>query len=637
VVGSGAGGFEILMAMHYALRFAKCEFHWFLRAPLPISQRAPGVGQAAKFAAIAVGIHTHDNFDVASVTSDGVLAHDGREVVLDEVVWCTAASAPPWVKAASLATDERGFVATNQSLQSVSHPFVFATGDIGTQQKTPNAKAGVFAVRQAPVLCANLQRIALGQTLRNFVPQQHFLSLMATGAQHAIASWGPITLRGRWVWRWKDWIDRRFMQRFFDLPTKIAMTPRVALSLPRRALRDLISQHDKHRSESHGALANAELSCRSDSVSPVTAALLQPCSGCGAKVSSEILDQVLDELQTTPNPRLADVHGLDARDDVSVFKFDGAAVAQSVDQLREIITDPYIFGEVAAKHALSDIFTAASSPHSAQVLATVAFADPSIVRRDLSQLMHGVVKALAEAGCVLLGGHSNEGAECQLGLVINAVVPGLPEQPMVEVGDSLLLTQPLGVGVLFAARMQGYAAGVDIRSATQAMLQSNQQAAEILRRHGARCITDVTGFGLIGHLQRLLRGMPLRGHLNVATVPLLPGVQALASRGFCSTLWPHNLAAAAAVGVRGLDQLSQADRIVLADPQTSGGLLAVLPTEARTNCLQELQTAGYRQASVIGTLVEDAWHSVTRESNSFQGNEHDNSTAPLASPGSQIR
>jgi selenide,water dikinase len=218
VVGSGAGGFELVSAMRYRLPEERCRLHWFLMNDLPLEGRPRKVGQLALSAARRNGIIIHSGFEVTRVEQGSLYARDGRHTKLDEILWCTAAAGPSWPVAAGLTVDTRGFVATNACLQSISHDFVFASGDIGTQIDSPSAKAGVYAVRQAPYLFENLRRHILGETLSPFHPQDDFLSLMATGGKRAIASRGPLAVEADWVWRWKDHIDRRFMQKFSTLP-----------------------------------------------------------------------------------------------------------------------------------------------------------------------------------------------------------------------------------------------------------------------------------------------------------------------------------------------------------------------------------------------------------------------------------
>jgi selenide,water dikinase len=140
--------------------------------------------------------------------------HDGATITTELIAWATGASPSLWPRSVGLATDERGFLLVNDALQSVSHPHVFAAGDIATVRNHPRPKSGVFAVRAGPPLAHNLRRALQDLPLNAWQAQRHALALITTGDRHAIASRGDLALQGDWVWRWKNWIDRRFMRRY---------------------------------------------------------------------------------------------------------------------------------------------------------------------------------------------------------------------------------------------------------------------------------------------------------------------------------------------------------------------------------------------------------------------------------------
>ena len=151
----------------------------------------------------------------------------GRRIAVDRIVWATSAAAQPWPAASGLACDARGFVQVDDTLRSLSHPFVFAAGDCATQVAHPRPKSGVFAVRQGPPLAANLRRAVRNESPRTYVPQRHALALISTGGRHAIASRGPFVFEGDWVWRWKDRIDRAFVGKYVP-PATAALRVRAA-------------------------------------------------------------------------------------------------------------------------------------------------------------------------------------------------------------------------------------------------------------------------------------------------------------------------------------------------------------------------------------------------------------------------
>jgi len=231
VVGGGAGGVELLLAMQQRLRVtlgdAAPRFALITDRPHLLPEHAPAV--RARFGRLLVAreVVLHLDSGAVAVEDGAVIVTQQRRIAADRIVWVTSAAAQPWLAASGLACDERGFLLLDEHLRSTSHPFVFAAGDCATQVAHPRPKSGVFAVRQGPPLVANLRRSLHDQPLVRFVPQRHALSLISTGDRHAIASRGPWMIEGDWVWRWKDRIDRRFLARYRppaagDVPRKPA-------------------------------------------------------------------------------------------------------------------------------------------------------------------------------------------------------------------------------------------------------------------------------------------------------------------------------------------------------------------------------------------------------------------------------
>jgi len=217
VVGGGAAGVELALSMRRGIgEGARTDFHLITDTPEILPNHAPGVRRSLTRALERSEISLHCGRAVlAAFPGELRLENDGL-LRVEEVIWALAASPPPWISKSGLATDTRGFVAVNPSLQSLSHPEIFAAGDAATVLQAPRPKAGVYAVRQGPVLARNLRAAVEGRALETHVPQRRALSLLNTGDHRAVASYGPLTLEGAWVWRWKDWIDRRFMSRYRD-------------------------------------------------------------------------------------------------------------------------------------------------------------------------------------------------------------------------------------------------------------------------------------------------------------------------------------------------------------------------------------------------------------------------------------
>jgi selenide,water dikinase len=578
VVGGGAGSVELALAMAHRLARGPATGPGAHTPPDPVQIElwcgAPDILQgynagARKGVLAALARHrvaVAPGARVERVEANCLQLANGRRAPFDELFWCTGAAAAPWIAASGLPVDDRGFLAVTDTLQSVADERVFGAGDIATQVNHPRPKAGVYAVRQGPVLAHNLSAALLGGPQRQHRPQRRFLSLVSLGDRLATADKGPFSATGRWVWRWNDSIDRAFMARFEQLPPR----------MPRR-WRDRLP-------------------------APVAAPLQQPCGGCGAKVGADPLAGALAEL-AREFPRHCASPG--AADDTAPIPGSGSAVlVQSLDMLRALVDDPWLMGRIAANHALSDLYASGARPVSALAAITLPFAEPAMLRRELKQLLAGALHELAGADCLLAGGHSMQGPELNLGFVVNGTAMGRDGRLLgkrgLAVGDQLVLAKPLGIGVLFAAHMQLAADGRDITAAIDSMLVSNRLAAELALAYGASASTDVTGFGLLGHLLEML-GETGAARLELAQLPLLDGALAQLRRGVRSTMHPANAAAAARLG---FDAPVDEDLMqILFDPQTSGGLLLGVAAGRAPALLDALRGGAYPQASIIGEVV----------------------------------
>ncbi|MBD2357868.1 FAD-dependent oxidoreductase [Tolypothrix sp. FACHB-123] len=229
IAGGGAGGVELALSMEAQLQrilspSAMLEVHLFQRDRQLMSKHHHSVQRLVEQILTQRGIKLHLGENVTQViplaetgNQQGlqVKCESGLTVDCDKIFWVTQAAAPDWLKSTGLRTDERGFILVADTLQSLSHPDVFAAGDIATMINHPRPKAGVFAVRQGKPLYQNLRRYLLGQPLKAYVPQKKYLSLIGTGDGSAIATRGAFTLPpNKLLWYWKDWLDRRFMERF---------------------------------------------------------------------------------------------------------------------------------------------------------------------------------------------------------------------------------------------------------------------------------------------------------------------------------------------------------------------------------------------------------------------------------------
>jgi selenide, water dikinase len=545
VVGGGAGGTELALAL--ARRYRER-----LRIVL-ISSEAEPLGNAPSYArSVARAALVDANVELVSGVRagnwvDGKLTlSDGSFLEVETALWATGVVGPALLAASGLACDEAGCVRVDASLRSVSHRFVFAGGDCATVQDNPRPKAGVWAVRAGAPLAENLRRAARGRALRRWRPQSDALAILGLGDDRALAWRNGIAVAGRWVWHWKDWIDRRWM-RMYQQP------------MP--------------------AMEQEEMRC----------------GGCGAKVGAEVLAGALAWLPRLPG---ADVLiGLDAPDDAAVMlPPPGFAVVQSVDHFRAFIDDPFVFGQIAAAHALSDLHAMGARPWTALAIAAVPYTTGEKMRTELADMLQGATTVLAADGCALVGGHSAEAAEPELGFAVTGLAnpATLLRKSGLQPGDALILTKPLGTGIVLAGHMRGLTRAAWLEAALASMRTSNADASRILREYGARACTDVTGFGLAGHLLEMLRASGVGAVLWPDRIPSLPGAVELAREGVESTLAPENR--------RLLPGGGASSRVaLLVDPQTSGGLLAGISPDRAETCLAALRDGGM-QAAIIGVV-----------------------------------
>ena len=218
VVGGGAAGVEVLLALqnrlHRLAPASAVSFELISDTESILVAHNTKVHRVFMRVLEQRGVTLRLGRAVERVDSGRLRLRHGGSVEADTIVWATGASAPLWPRSVGLATDKRGFMLVNERLQSVSHPQVFAAGDIASVKNHPRPKSGVYAVRAGPPLAENLRRTLRGEQLLEWKPQKEALALISTGDRYAVASRGNVALEGKWVWRWKDWIDRRFVRRY---------------------------------------------------------------------------------------------------------------------------------------------------------------------------------------------------------------------------------------------------------------------------------------------------------------------------------------------------------------------------------------------------------------------------------------
>jgi selenide,water dikinase len=581
IVGGGAGGVELALSTQHRLQQELTQsgddpkrLHYSLvtQSEGIMYMHNPGVVRRFEriFSERNIGITTHRR--VCEVKSDRVMLDDNSSLPADAVIWVTTAAGPEWLSASGLDVDEAGFVKVGNDLQSLSHEQVFAAGDVASLPDS-RPKSGVFAVRQGPVLARNLRAAATGKPLHRYRPQKNFLGLVGTGNKYAISSYGSWSYESAWLWKIKNGIDQRFMHKFNQLP----------------------EMDDKQGPQFASGIADAaaikELST-----------IAMRCGGCGAKVGATVLSRVMERL---PDEKRDDVLiGRTGADDCAMLAVpQGKVMVQSVDYFRAFIEDTFTFGAIAANHALGDIFAMGAEPQSVLAIATVPYGRERVVEESLYDLLAGALHILQPTGAVLAGGHSSEGAELAFGLTVNGLIDPnkVWRKSGLKPGNALILTKAIGTGTLFAADMRGKAKGRWVDAAIQSMLVSSQSAAKCLQRFEASACTDLTGFGIIGHLIEMTKASEVDAVLHLDALPLLDGALDTVAAGILSSLQPQNLRLRRAI--QDIESSAKHPAFpLLFDPQTAGGLLAGVPGEQADACVKELHKMGYHDTRIIGHI-----------------------------------
>jgi len=469
---------------------------------------------------------------------------------------CTGSKAASWLAENGLACDANGRVLTRATLQTLDHPQIFASGDCAVIQGMERPPSGVWAVRSAQPLARNLELMSRGQTPQPWRPQRRVLQLLGLtiGARReAWLLWGKTCLGPHpWLWRWKQLLDHNFIRRF---------------------------RHQATMSTDSKDQTNRSMACR----------------GCAAKLPADPLEKALSQCNSAElGSRPEDAHALGTSSQ-------GGQVLASVDGFPALISDPWLNGRLTTLHACSDLWASGARVRTAQAIVTVPAVDSAAQVELLSQTLAGVRSSLIEQGASLIGGHTLESRQSSstpaaLDLQVSLSVTG--ETPAgqqswakggIQAGDQLLLSRPIGTGVLFAAAMQGAGCASDLDQALAQMQISQHDTMEQLLALQAEhhdCIhacTDITGFGLLGHLNEMVAASdPVTIELWIDEIPFLQGASALFHAGIASTLAPANRRALAGLGSQvrtikaGRDQsnsLNQAQENLLIDPQTCGPLL----------------------------------------------------------------
>jgi selenide,water dikinase len=545
--GGGAAAVELALALRAR------------RHPVPLLLRGEGL-QLGSAAAARAG--------EALLARAGVSIERGAAADAPADLLCTGSRAPDWLAQAGLPVEAgSGRVRTDAALEVLGHSGVFASGDCALIAGHVRPPSGVWAVRAAPMLAANLSSHLAGRPLRRWRPQPWALQLLGDGGldpagPRALACWGPLALGpSRWLWRWKEHLDQRFLQRM-------------------------------------GAAGAV----------PMAGEGAPACRGCAAKLAAAPLRSALARLAHLSG----DDHPPASEDAVPLGRgADGTLWLESIDGFPALLEDPWRNARLTTLHACSDLWACGATVRSAQALVTLPQVGPTLQEELLLQTLAGVRSVLDPLGAGLLGGHTLEGrdgAGLALALTVHGTVAAAelwPKGPLLP-GDRLLLSRPLGSGVLLAAAMAGAAPAEWIDRLLASLEQSQAPLVALLAAHGCRACTDITGFGLLGHLGEMLEasGPHVGVVLEAAEVPAYSGAVAMLQQGQASSLAPANARALALLeGPVRLEGGGAWCRQLLIDPQTCGPLLAALPADRAPAALAAVRQAGFSEAALMGRVV----------------------------------
>ena len=588
ILGGGAAAVEVALALRHrglkpSLRLRGKQLHLGSRA-------ANRLGETLLKAA---GVPLVRNWRKEQALANASATDSNQES--NPALACTGSHGPSWLEASGLPTNAAGRVLTEACLQVKGLPAVFACGDCGVIDGNPRAASGVWAVRAAPVLAANLERwldhgarqgaSAPSPRLKPWNPQARALQLLGdggavSGRPRAIAFWGPFAWGpSELLWRWKQAIDQRFMERFTGLQ---AMDSGKVLG--------------KGNATNNGkAMA---------------------CHGCGAKLAAAPLAAALEQAGLGGPAEDAAVVGLGAN---------GDTLLQSVDGFPALVGDAWLNARLTTLHACSDLWASGAQVDSAQALVTLPQGPAAMQQQLLAQTLAGVRSVLEPIGGKLIGGHTLEErtgggmapgpGPLTLALTVNGSCPGSPwPKGPLHGGDALVLVKPIGTGVLFAAAMAAapseHCNPAWIDQALMAMQRCQAPLVDLLRAHGCRACTDTTGFGLLGHLGEMLAASAASIQVSLDAAALqglaMAGSLELLDLGYASSLAPSNARALALLG--GSIQLqgpsSAALHCLLIDHQTCGPLLAALPAHQAPGAIAALHAAGFALAAVVGRAGE---------------------------------
>ena len=329
--------------------------------------------------------------------------------------------------------------------------------------------------------------------------------------------------------------------------------------------------------------------------------------GCGCKIAPGVLEQILSKSAPGIVPKDLLV-GIETSDDAAVYRInDSQAIVATTDFFMPIVDDPFDFGAIAATNAISDVYAMGGIPLFA--LALVGMPVNQIPLEVIRKILEGGESVCARAGIPIAGGHTIDSVEPIYGLVaIGLVDPrNLKRNSGARIGDKLVLGKPIGVGVLSAALKKGRLDDAGYKAMIDATTKLNTPGTKLGKLEGVHALTDVTGFGILGHLLEMAKGSNASAKLDWPSIPLLPGAYDFAREGIATGASGRNWTGYGERITLG-GTIGEAERILLTDPQTSGGLLVACAPSSVDEVMQVFRAEGFDHAAIVGEIVEGQGH-----------------------------
>ena len=554
VIGGGLASIELSFAMD--IRLKKTELEDFkikiFESGKAFEKLSLNQQRYLKTKAKLRKIEIIENTTIKEVSNNGLVQKNGNFVHADFIISCIGPQPNDLFKKSKI-ENKGGYVCVDETLRVIGFQNAFAVGDCAHFPSKAVDKSGVYAVRQAPILYKNILKLLSNKGLVQFKPQSDYLKLIVYEGESAIFLRNGVAFSAKWVWALKSFIDKKFIKNFKKLSEMVTKDMENARSNNQKML----------------------------------------CGGCGSKVGNVILESSLSKLSDPSSKHIVSKIG----DDAAIIKFNSLFQALTTDHLRSFTKDAWLQSKITAIHALGDIWAMGSDPEIALTNIIIPESSNDIQKRTIEEIIDGANSVFGAEGVKIVGGHTSLGKELVIGFTLGGFSKNQPKTvDRASVGDQIILTKPLGSGVLLAGEMRFEGEGQDLKNLFDAMSKSQSSIANVLRKV-ANSMTDITGFGLGGHLLNIVSKSNVGAKLYLDQIPVYPGANDLIAKDIRSSIFENNYMYSERMIIKTI-----ANTDILFDPQTSGPLLATVPKSKVKGIITSGEKLGF-ECKVIGELT----------------------------------